>query len=66
MSNAPVWGLGFYVNPPMLAPIVPGMGVVGHYIDRCIILARKLYLGIDNYNYYMLCIIHDISRLSLM
>ena len=40
MSNAPVWGLGFYVNPPtcpMLPPIVPGRGVVGHYIDRCIL-----------------------------
>ena len=36
MSNAPVWGLVFYVNPPVLPPIAPGRGVVGHYIDRCI------------------------------
>ena len=35
-SNAPVWGLVFCVNPPVLSPIVPGRGVVGHYIDRCI------------------------------
>ena len=37
MSNAPVWGLVFYVNPPVLPPIAPGRGVVGHYIDRCIV-----------------------------
>ena len=30
-------GLGFYINPPMLAPIVPGRGVMRHYIDKCII-----------------------------
>ena len=36
MSNAPVWGLVFYVNPPVLPPIAPGRGVVGQYIDRCI------------------------------
>ena len=38
MSNAPVWGLVFYVNPPVLPPIAPGRGVVGQYIDRCISL----------------------------
>ena len=36
--KCPCLGLGFYVNPPMLPPIVPGRGVVGHYIDRCITL----------------------------
>ena len=36
LSNAPVWGLGFYDNPPMMPPVVPGRGVVRHYIDRCI------------------------------
>ena len=35
-SNTPVWGLDFYINSPMSAPIVPGRGVVGFYIDRCI------------------------------
>ena len=34
--KCPCMGLGFYVNPPVLAPIVPGRGVVRHYIDRCI------------------------------
>ena len=37
----PVWGLGFYVNHHVLAPIVPGRGVVGHYIDRCITMVYK-------------------------
>ena len=41
MSNAPVWGFVFYVNPPVLSPIAPGRGVVGHYIDRCITLVPE-------------------------
>ena len=36
MSNAPIWGLVFYINPPVFRPIEPRRGVVGHYIDRCI------------------------------
>ena len=43
MSNAPVWGLVFYVNPPVLPPIAPGRGVVGHYIDRCINVQGYVY-----------------------
>ena len=34
MSNAPEWGVGIYVNPPMMTPQVPGWGVVGRDIDR--------------------------------
>ena len=26
------WGMGFYINPPMMTPLVPGME---HYIDTC-------------------------------
>ena len=41
-------GLGFlYINPPVLAPIVPGRGVVGHYVDRCIISNRVLHDRVD-------------------
>ena len=45
MSNAPVWGLVFYVNPPVLPPIAPGRGVVGHYIDRCITATDVMISG---------------------
>ena len=29
MSNAPAWGVDFYVNPPMLTPLAPGRGITG-------------------------------------
>ena len=34
-------GLGFLCQFPYIAPIVPGRGVVGHYIDRCIIIIEE-------------------------
>ena len=40
--KCPCVGLGFLCQSPyniyMLAPIAPGRGVVGHHIDRCIII----------------------------
>ena len=33
----PALSIKSLLYPPMLPPIVPGRGVVGHYIDRCII-----------------------------
>ena len=48
LVKCPCMGLGFlYVNPPVLAPIVPGRGVVGHYVDRCIISNRVLHDRVD-------------------
>ena len=52
-------GLGFYVNPPILAPIVPGRGVVGHYIDRWI---NSLHLS-NHLIHFQACCISDFDTL---
>ena len=47
--KCPCLGLGFYVNPPVLPPIAPGRGVVGHYIDRCIMTIALLDHSCNKY-----------------
>ena len=55
--DGPGWPLLWEVDElisqiPTLPPMVPGRGVVGHYIDRCIIVAK---LAINFVQFSLIC-----------
>ena len=50
----PYMGHEFFVSSPVLTPVMRGWGIVGHYIDRCIISADAELRGVAAANTWTL------------